>query len=95
MAMQGAVPDVTGAALSRRIAAVDLLRGLIMIVMALDHTRDFFSSAHVDPYGPNAFVACVVLYAVDHAPLCAGVCGAGGDIGLSAATARTPAWGDG
>lgn len=37
---------------SRRIAAVDLLRGLIMIIMALDHTRDFFSNAGVDPTDP-------------------------------------------
>lgn len=40
------------ATLTRRIATVDLLRGLIMIVMALDHTRDFFSSATVDPTDP-------------------------------------------
>src|SRR5215475_13680668 len=40
------------ATLIRRIATVDLLRGLIMIVMALDHTRDFFSNATVDPTDP-------------------------------------------
>jgi uncharacterized membrane protein len=40
------------ATLNRRIATVDLLRGLIMIVMALDHTRDFFSNAGVDPTDP-------------------------------------------
>jgi uncharacterized membrane protein len=40
------------ATLIRRIATVDLLRGLIMIVMALDHTRDFFSNAGVDPTDP-------------------------------------------
>jgi len=38
--------------LSRRIAAVDVLRGLIMIVMALDHTRDFFSALDVSPTDP-------------------------------------------
>src|SRR6201987_6416801 len=40
------------ATLIRRIATVDLLRGLIMIFMALDHTRDFFSNATVDPTNP-------------------------------------------
>jgi uncharacterized membrane protein len=38
--------------LDRRIAAVDLVRGLIMIIMALDHARDYFSNATVSPTDP-------------------------------------------
>jgi len=47
--------DATNSAtLNRRIATVDLVRGMLMIIMALDHTRDFFSSATVNPTDPTA-----------------------------------------
>jgi uncharacterized membrane protein len=33
----------------RRLDHVDLLRGLVMVIMVLDHVRAFFTSAHFDP----------------------------------------------
>ena len=33
----------------RRVDHVDLLRGLVMVIMVLDHVRAYFSGAHFDP----------------------------------------------
>ena len=41
------VTEANTAAGRVRLNSIDLLRGLIMIVMALDHTRDFFASGRI------------------------------------------------
>ena len=38
-----------GASTRARLNSIDLLRGLVLMVMALDHTRDFFGASAMNP----------------------------------------------
>jgi uncharacterized membrane protein len=42
-------PPARAAGIRPRLDSVDLLRGLVMVIMALDHVRDFFTELRFDP----------------------------------------------
>lgn len=41
--------NAVSAAPSRRIDSIDILRGVVMVIMAIDHSRDYFTNVRFDP----------------------------------------------
>jgi len=52
-----------GDARAYRLSSIDMLRGLAIVIMAIDHVRDFFLAGATqdplgDPKGMNNFIQC-------------------------------------
>ena len=75
-----------------RLTSVDMLRGLVIVIMAIDHARDFFmSSATIDPLSdPNVGIGLYFTRWITHFCAPVFVCLAGVSAGLMVAR-RSPA----
>jgi len=76
---------------SPRVTSVDVLRGLVIVVMALDHTRDFFHALVPSPTDvPNTTVALFFTRWITHfcAPVFMATAGVGAYLGLARGKTR-------
>ena len=48
-AVPACIDPAVAAGARPRLNSIDLLRGLVLMVMALDHTRDFFGASAINP----------------------------------------------
>jgi uncharacterized membrane protein len=85
----------SGASPRARIESIDVVRGAIMILMALDHTRDFFGASSISPTDPaHASVALFFTRWITHfcAPVFFLLTGTGASLMLERRTVHGVSW---
>ena len=69
----------------KRIESIDLLRGIVMIIMVIDHVRDYFHhpAFKYDPADLEHTSVAIFFYKMDNPLLCTHICIPGRHCGLS------------
>jgi uncharacterized membrane protein len=94
MALVAERPVVGSDQRAYRLTSIDMLRGLVIVIMALDHVRDYVSISHQDPMDdPNTSLALFATRWITHFCAPVFVFLAGTSAGLMASRKSPPAMG--
>lgn len=85
------MPESSAQAAKQRSVSIDVLRGLVMVIMALDHTRDFFTSTGMNPGFSDVSAGVFLTRWITHlcAPVFMFLAGSGAALSLGSGKSRS------